>query len=155
MAMRVSDAIPALFILSLSALAVFGTWDLGYWSGTTLGPSFLPIWVAGLTVPVVVLQLIEAWRAHGDDAHSGAEWPDWPALLRAALAFCGLVVIALLTPLLGMVPGIVLFVAFLLIVVLRRPLWPSLAAVVVTGGVIQGIFVWWLRLPLPVGIIGF
>ena len=153
--MRVSDAIPALFILALSALAVFGTWNLGYWGGTTPGPSFLPFWVAGLTVPVAVLQLIEAWRARGDNVHSGAEWPDWPALLRAALAFCGLVVIALLTPLLGMVPGIVLFVAFLLIVVLRRPLWPSLAAVVVTGGVIQGIFVWWLRLPLPVGIIGF
>lgn len=153
--MRISDAVPALFILALSALAVLGTWSLGYWSGTTPGPSFLPFWIAGLTVPVVVLELVEAWRAGRGHARADADWPDRPALLRAVLAFAGLVVVTALTPLLGMVPGIVLFIAFLLIVVLRRPLWPSLAAVVVTGGVIQGIFVWWLRLPLPVGVIKF
>ena len=133
--MRISDAVPALFILALSALAVIGTWDLSYWSGTTPGPSFLPSWVAGVTLPVVALGLVEAWRGGGSHAGSGTEWPDRPALLRAALAFAGLVTIALLIPVLGMVPGIVLFVAFLLVVVLRRPLWPSLAAVFVTGGV--------------------
>lgn len=153
--MRISDAVPALFILALSALAVLGTWNLDYWSGTTPGPSFLPFWVAGLTVPVVVLELVEAWRPGRRDARAAAEWPDRAALLRAALAFCGLVAIVLLTPLLGMVPSIMAFIAFLLIVVLRRPLWPSVAAVVVTGGVIQAIFVWWLRLPIPAGAIGF
>lgn len=152
--MRISDVVPALFILALSALAVYGTWNLGYWSGTTPGPSFLPFWVAGLTIPVVVLLLVGAWRTRGGDSQSGAEWPDRPALVRAVLAFGGLVAIAFLTPVLGMVPSIALFIAFLLIVP-RRPLWPSVAAVVVTGGVIQGIFVWWLRLPLPVGVIGF
>ena len=153
--MRISDAVPALFILALSALAVFGTWDLGYWSGTTPGPAFLPFWVAGVAVPVAILQLVEAWRAAGADAQSGAEWPDRPALKRAVLAFGGLVAIALLTPVLGMVASIVLFIAFLLVVVLRRPLWPSLATVAITSGVIQAIFVWWLGLPLPVGAIGF
>jgi uncharacterized membrane protein len=155
MAMRISNAVPALFILALSALAVFGTWNLGYWRGTTPGPSFLPFWVAGMAVPVVILQLLEASRTAGADAQSGAEWPDRPALMRAVLAFGGLVAIALLTPLLGMVASIVLFVAFLLLAVLRRPLWPSLATVAITSGVIQGIFVWWLGLPLPVGGIGF
>lgn len=153
--MRISDVVPAMFILALSALAVFGTWRLGYWSETTPGPAFLPFWVAGIAVLVVILRLVEAWRDAGADAHVGAEWPDRPALVRASLAFGGLVAIALLTPLLGMVPSVVLFIAFLLLVVLRRPLWPSLATVAITGGVIQGIFVWWLGLPLPVGAIGF
>lgn len=153
--MRISDVVPALFILALSALAVFGTWGLGYWSETTPGPAFLPYWVAGLAVPVVILQLVEAWRDAGADAGSGAKWPDKRALMRALLAFGGLVAIALLTPLLGMVPSIVLFIAFLLLIVLQRPLWPSLATVVITSGVIQGIFVWWLGLPLPVGAFGF
>lgn len=152
--MRISDAVPALFILALSALAVLGTWRLDYWSGTTPGPSFLPIWVAVVGLPVVVFQLVEAWRAAVTEAGAGAEWPGRPALMRAVLGFGGLVAIALLTPLLGMVPSIALFIAFLLLVVLRRPLWPSLATVAVTSGVIQGIFVWWLRLPLPVGAIG-
>jgi len=145
---------PAVSALALSAVVLFSTWDLGYWSGTTPGPAFLPLWLVGAGVLVTGLSLAEVWRRSEGDG-DGAAWPDRSALRRVLLTFAGLLTVPILSPLLGMVMSAVLFITFLLLVVLQRPLLPSLATVAITGGVIQVIFVWWLGLPLPLGTIRF
>jgi hypothetical protein len=66
----------------------------------------------------------------------------------------GLVAVPLASPLLGLVPALALFVAFLLLAVLRQRLWPSLATLAITVGVVYGIFVAWLGVPLPKGVLG-
>jgi hypothetical protein len=152
MAMRIGAYAPAVFILALSALVLFGIWDLAYWSGTAPGPAFLPYWLVALGVVLFVFGAAEAWRAREAD---GAVWPDRPALIRVVATFAGLLAIPILSPMLGMVPIVMLFMAFLLFVVLRRPLLPSLLTVGVTGGAIYAIFVWWLGVALPVGPLGF
>jgi len=152
--MRVRELAPAAWVLSLSAVVLFSTWDLGYWSGTTPGPAFLPLWLVGAGVLVTGLCLAEVWRpSEGNGDGDGVAWPDRPALQRALLTFVGLIAVPILTPLLGLVVSGVLYMTFLLLVVLQRPLLPSLATVAITGGVIQSIFVWWLGLPLPLGTI--
>jgi hypothetical protein len=52
------------------------------------------------------------------------------------------------------VPALALFVGFLLLFVLRQRLGPSLATLVITAGLIYAIFVGWLGVPLPRGILG-
>jgi putative tricarboxylic transport membrane protein len=144
-----SDVVPALLLLALSAAIAFDTRSLGFWADTTPGPAFLPVWLALAGVVLVLLRLLEARRSD-----EKIDWPDRPALLRVALILGGLAAVPLLSPLLGLVPSLALFVAFLLLGVLRQPLWPSLATLAITIGVVYGVFVGWLNVPLPRGVLG-
>lgn len=149
-AMRISNALPGILILALSAAIFIETRHLAYWTETAPGPGFFPSWLVLAGIILSLLQLIEAWRATG----SAAEWPDRSAIGRACITYAGLVGLGILAPLLGMMPSIVLFVVFLLIVVLRRPVWPSLATTAVTVGLIYLIFVSWLGVVLPTSSLG-
>ena len=144
-----SDVVPALLMLVLSAAIAFDTRSLSFWADTTPGPAFLPVWLAIAGVVLVVLRLVEARRSR-----TAIDWPDTAALVRVAMILGGLVAVPLVSPLLGLVPALALFVAFLLLVVLRQRLWPSLATLAVTSGLVYAIFVGWLGVPLPKGILG-
>jgi putative tricarboxylic transport membrane protein len=147
--MRRSDVLPALLMLVLSAAIAFDTRSLSFWDDTTPGPAFLPVWLAIAGVVLAVLRLLESRRSS-----ARVEWPERPALLRVAQILAGLVAVPILSFWFGLVPSLVLFVAFLLLAVLRQPLWPSLATLAITIGVVYGIFVGWLNVPLPKGILG-
>jgi putative tricarboxylic transport membrane protein len=149
--MRMSDVVPALLMLALSAAIAFDTRSLSFWADTTPGPAFLPVWLAIAGAVLFVLRLAEARRAGGGVPF---EWPERTALLRVAMVFAGLVAVPLLTPFLGLVLALAAFVAFLVLVVLRQALWPSLATVAVTVGLVYAIFVGWLGVPLPKGMLG-
>jgi putative tricarboxylic transport membrane protein len=148
--MRVSDVVPPLVMLALSAVIVLGTWHLGYWRDTTPGPAFAPIWVAGAGVLLALLQL-RSVRSGGAGTY---DWPDAVALRRVLAAFFGLVAFPALSPLLGMVPGVALFVALFLYALMARPLLPSLFTAAVTAGMIYLVFVRWLDVGLPTGYFG-
>ena len=148
--MRMSDVVPPLLMLALSAVLVFGTWHLGYWRDTTPGPAFAPVWLAGAGALLAILQL-RSVRSGGEGAY---DWPDATGLKRVATAFFGVVAFSALSPLLGMVPGVALFVVLFLYGLMARPLVPSLITAGVTTGMIYFIFVWWLDVGLPTGYFG-
>ena len=148
--MRKSDVVPALLMLGLSAALVLETRKLSFWADTTPGPAFLPVWLGIAGAVLCVLRLAEARRVQ-----TAPDWPDRPALVRVGLILAGLVGVPLLSPLLGLVLTLTLFVAFLLVGVLRQRLLPSLATLAVTIGLIYAIFVGWLGVPLPKGMLGF
>jgi hypothetical protein len=147
--MKMSDVVPALLMLVLSAAIAFDTRSLSFWADTTPGPAFLPVWLAVAGVVLSVVRLVEARRYREVIA-----WPERAALLRIAVIFGVLAVVPLLSTLVGLVLALGLFVAFLLLVVLRQPLWPSLATVSIIIGLVYAIFVGWLGVPLPKGLIG-
>jgi hypothetical protein len=136
-------------MLALSAAVAFDTRGLSFWTDTTPGPAFMPVWLAVAGIVLVALRLLEARRSSTE-----IDWPDRFALVRVAMILGGLVAVPLLSPLLGLVPALALFVAYLLVVVLRQRLWPSLATLSITIALVYGIFVGWLRVPLPKGIFG-
>lgn len=150
--MRASDVLPAIALLALSATAVLGTWHLGYWSDFTPGPAFLPFWAAAAGLLLCALRLVEARRL---GEVTVVEWPSRAGLLRVALTFAALVALAGLSPVLGTMSSAALFMAFLLIVVQRRRLLPSLATTAITTGLIYVVFVRWLGVRLPTGLTGF
>jgi len=149
--MRKSDVIPALLMLALSAAIFIETFHLEYYGEVSPGPAFLPVWLALGGGVLVVLRLLEARRLAGNAA---VEWPDRPGLRRIALIVAGLVAVPLLTPAIGMIPAILLFMAFLLLVVLQQSVVPSLLTIALTGGLVYGIFVRWLGVALPTGALG-
>lgn len=148
--MRWSDVIPALLMLALSGAIALDTRSLAFWSDTTPGPAFLPVWLALAGVLLFVLRLAEARRVRADLV----QWPGKPALARVGAIVAGLAAVPLMAPFAGLVPALALFVLFLLLGVLRQPLWPSLATVGVTTGVVYVVFVGWLGVPLPKGPLG-
>ena len=147
--MKKSDVVPALLMLVLSAAIAFDTRSLSFWHDTTPGPAFLPVWLAVAGAVLFVLRLVEARRSREVIA-----WPDRAALVRIVVIFGALALVPLVSPLVGLVLALALFIAFLLLAVLRQPLWPSLAAVSITIGLVYAIFVGWLGVPLPKGLIG-
>ena len=149
--MRLTDAAPAVLMLGLSVVIVTATLSLGVWDGFTPGPAFFPILIA-LFASVLALQLlVRAFRATADEA---CDWPD-PAVLRTVGSVYGtLIAFFVVTPYLGMVPAIVGFLLIVMVGILRQPLIGSVVAASVTTGLIYLVFVLWLALPLPRGIIG-
>jgi putative tricarboxylic transport membrane protein len=149
--MRWSEVLPALLMLALSAAMAIDTRGLSFWADTTPGPRFVPLWLAVAGVLLVVLRLVEARGGGG----APVQWPDGAALGRVGRVLAGLVAVPLIAPLMGLVAALALFVGFLLLFVLRQPLWPSLATVLITIGLVYGIFVAWLGVALPTGVLGF
>jgi putative tricarboxylic transport membrane protein len=144
-----SDVAPALLVAALSGAIAFDTRSLSFWSDTTPGPAFMPVWLAIAGALLAVLRLAEARRAA-----AAIDWPDRAALVRVAVIFAALCAVPVLSLAVGLVLALALLVAFLLLGVLRQPLWPSLATLLVTIGLVYGIFVGWLGVPLPKGIFG-
>src|SRR5688572_14835079 len=134
--MKASDVVPALLLLGLSAAIAYDTRNLGFWADTTPGPAFMPVWLALAGAVLAVLRLIEARRPG-----AAIDWPDRSALIRVAATLAALAAIPLVASFLGLVPALALLVAFVLLAVLRQPLWPSLAALAITVAVVYGVFV--------------
>jgi Tripartite tricarboxylate transporter TctB family len=144
--MRFLQAIPAIFMICLAVGVMLGTTGLAFWDGFTPGARFFPGWLAGAAVLLSATLLLTQWR--GTDAGT-PDLPDATGARQVLATVVGLIALALLVPTLGMVPAAGLFMAYLLLGVLRAPLLPSLltTAIVVIG--IEGVFVRWLGVPLP------
>ncbi len=149
--MKRIDIATACVMLALSAIVLGETWGLGYWAEFAPGSAFAPVWVAGAGVVLSVLLLVEALRG-GDD--EPADLPSRPAMLRVLGTLAGLWLVIVATPLLGLLTAATLFIVYLLLVVLRQPVLPSLFATAATMGLVAGIFVGWLNIALPKGPLG-
>jgi putative tricarboxylic transport membrane protein len=149
--MRRYDLITALIMLALAAVAAFGTQGLDFWDD--FGPStrFMPIWVAVVTALLALLLVFEAVKRQHDPA---PEWPDRAGTVRVSLVISAIIIFIASVPWLGFLIATVLFVLAMLLGIERRPVLPSLLTAAVTAGLIQGVFSWWLSIPLPKGAIG-
>jgi putative tricarboxylic transport membrane protein len=150
--MRILDVAPALFMLGLSAVVFVGTGDLPYWADFTPGPAFVPRWVAGVGALIALILLIKAWRAGGS---AKPDWPEKAGALRVGLTTLGLILCVPLAPYAGFIAVGFVFMMGMMIGILRRKFIPSLLTAVFTAGLLQFVFVWWLKVPLPAGPLGF
>lgn len=123
-----------------------------YWGANGPGPAFLPFWLGVVMAVLAALLLASALRA----SDAGEPWLPRGEGLRRLLLVMGLTVafVALLG-VIGMVLGTVLFLT-VLIRCLDRSAWPlTLAVALGTAGVNYLVFTYWLRVPMPVGVLGF
>lgn len=139
-------ALPALFLLALSALVWFATSELRLWRGVTPGPRFFPMLLAIAGALIAVLLLLGQWRGRDEAA---LDLPDAQGARQVAITIAALVALAAGSPLIGMVPMVALFVLAMLLPVLRQRLVPSLAATAIVALGLQFIFVTWLDVALP------
>jgi hypothetical protein len=150
-AMRTVDIISSLVMFALSVMVFATTRHLPYWADYAPGSSFAPFWIAMAGAILSLILLVGALRRQ--DSPPG-DWPDRSGATRVIMAAAALWTVIVVAPILGLMPVALAFVLFLLIVVERRPIVPSLATAAVTMALVYGVFSAWLGIAFPKGMLG-
>ncbi len=149
--MKRLELITAAIFLALSLVIVVSTGDLAYWEEVSPGNRFMPLWVAGAGALLALLLLLEARRRQSPGE---VDWPDRTGWFRVVSTLAAIVVFAVLVDVIGFILATALFIIVLLLGVLRRAVVPSVLTSVITVGLIYGVFISWLSIPLPKGVFG-
>ena len=148
---RGSHLITAISMLALCVSLVIAGYNLLYWDGYAPASGFAPIWVGIAGILLSGLMLFDIGTGGFADESS---IPNRNEIERVGATALGLWLFVALAPVLGTLPTALLFMIFMLLGVLRRPLIPSVATALGTAALVYGIFVAWLKVPLPTGIFG-
>jgi len=150
---RRADQIAGAGLLLLGvAFSGMALWKYTYWGPTGPGSGFLPFWL-GLAMAVLAAGLLLGTRRAGEP---GARWFPVGAGLRRLVAVLGVTAgLVVVLKIVGMVVGTVLFLVAILRFVERMRWRSTLAIAVGTAAVNYLIFTHWLRVPFPLGVLGF
>ena len=151
--MRRADQIAGAGLLLLGvAFSGMALWKYTYWGPTGPGSGFLPFWL-GLAMAVLAAGLLLGTRRTREP---GARWLPEGAGLRRLVAVLGVTAgLVVVLKIVGMVVGTVLFLVAILRFVERMRWRSTLAIAVGTAAVNYLIFTYWLRVPFPLGVLGF
>jgi hypothetical protein len=116
------------------------------------GSAFLPFWLGVLMAVLAAMLLAGALRS----PDPGIEWLPRGEGRRQLLLVLGVTItLVALLQILGMILGTVLFLIVLLRLLDRIP-WPlTLSVAALTTAMNYLVFTYWLRVPFPVGVLGF
>jgi putative tricarboxylic transport membrane protein len=129
----------------------------GYGLKDRLGPGsgFFPFWLGAIGAALSVLLLAVSLRGGSIGEGGVAAWPDRAGAGRAATLLAGLVAAALAFEPLGFRLTAFAFTALLLVALgVRRPVVIALFALISGFGLFH-VFYHWLKVPLPIGALGF
>jgi putative tricarboxylic transport membrane protein len=144
--------ITAAVLLGLSAFLGREALKLSYYSPLGPGPGFFPLWLAVL---LAVMGVAMFWQAtfRRPEAMPDDFFPDRRGYLRIGAVLAALVWVIALMDLLGFCLVMLVFYGFLLTVLGRQhPLVTGVIAVIGSFGVYY-VFVRWLAVALPVGVL--
>ncbi len=168
----------AALLLALAAYVFHESFELQYYTQLGPGPGFFPRWLAGGLGACALAMGVQAWlqeravkvpdHAPAGSAPAGTAsagtapaetlpadfLPDRAGALRIGAVFVALVAVVFLLEPLGF--RLTMLGVYLgLLVVLGRRGWLLTAAVALAGSFgVYHVFVHWLRVPLPVGLLG-
>ena len=150
--MRRADRVSGALLLVFGIGFAVGARRYPYWTPHGPGSGFLPLWL-GLTMAVLAAALlVGATRRTGP---GGAWLPGGRAFTRLVVVVVATALFIWLMPWLGMALG-----TFLVLVALLRFLeghgWgTTLGVAVATTTVNWLVFMYWLNVPFPIGVLGF
>jgi high-affinity Fe2+/Pb2+ permease len=150
---RRADRIAGAVLLAVAV--AFSAGALKYYTYTGPGgpgSAFLPFWLGVLMAVLAAMLLAGALRS----PNPGPQWlPRGEGLRRLLLVLGVTIALVALLKVLGMILGTALFLILLLRRLDRIP-WPlTLSVAAATAGLNYLVFTYWLRVPLPVGVLGF
>ena len=149
--MRSADRVTAALLLAFAvAFSVGALKQYQWWGSGGPGPAFMPFWL-GLVMACLALGLLlrslkeqnpgAAWLPRGEGLR------DMLVVLAATVAFIALLKVT------GMIIGTALYLAFLVRYLGRHRWWVTLSVAVAAAGFNWLVFVHWLRVPMPEGML--
>ena len=151
--MRRADRIAGAALLALGvAFSAGARMSYAYWSPNGPGPAFLPFWLGLVMAVLAGLLFLGALRS----TDPGPQWlPTGEGLRRLGLVLGITIAFVALLNVLGMLLGTVLFLVCLLRGLDRQPWRLTLSVALATAAFNFVVFTYWLRVPMPVGVLGF
>jgi putative tricarboxylic transport membrane protein len=148
---RSADRVTAALLLAFAvAFSVGALKQYQWWGSGGPGPAFMPFWL-GLVMALLALSMLlrslkqkdpgAAWLPRGEGLR------DMLVVLAATVAFIALLKVT------GMIIGTALYLAFLVRYLGRHRWWVTLAIALAAAGFNWLVFVHWLRVPMPEGMI--
>lgn len=136
--------IPAATMLIAAVFLFLGLTEFGFWNEVNGPlPGFFPSLASILLIIISAFALKGAW---------GSTAPKFFGIELMVIAGC--IGIMLLTFLIGLIPSVVVYLVVWLRIVEKTP-WPSTLKVAGFMTVLViGVFVLWLKIPFPTGLIG-
>ena len=149
--MRSSDRVTAVLLLVLSVAFAAGALKYySWWGPGGPGSAFLPFWLALVMGALALMMLVRSIR----ERNPGESWlprgeglRDMLVVLGATIAFISLLNVT------GMVIGTAVYLAALVWYLGRHRWWVTLSVAIAAAGFNWLVFVHWLRVPMPEGVI--
>ena len=149
--MRSADRVTAALLLAFAvAFSVGALKQYQWWGSGGPGPAFMPFWL-GLVMALLALVLLlrslkeqnpgAAWLPRGEGLR------DMLVVLAATVAFIALLKVT------GMIIGTAIYLAFLVRYLGKHRWWVTLAIALAAAGFNWLVFVHWLRVPMPEGML--
>jgi putative tricarboxylic transport membrane protein len=148
---RSADRVTAVLLLAFSVAFAAGALKYySWWGPGGPGSAFLPFWLALVMGVLALMLLVRRLRDPervADWLHKGEGLRDMLVVLGATVAFIALLKVT------GMVIGTALYLAGLVWHLGRHRWWVTLGVAIAAAGFNWLVFVHWLRVPMPEGII--
>lgn len=149
--MRSADRITAALLLAFAvAFSAGALKQYQWWGPGGPGPAFLPFWLGLVMACLAAMMLTRSLR----EKNAGAAWLPRGEGLRDMLVVLGVTVafVALLR-VTGMVLGTAIYLVVLVRYLGRHPWWLALLVAAAAAGFNWLVFVRWLRVPMPEGVL--
>lgn len=152
--MRRPHQIAGLVLLLLGGFVIWEALGLRYYTRLGPGPGFFSLWLGGILSALALVMILRATFAPPEPIASGFFTDRQGYLSIGAIVLCLIVAAAFLRPL-----GFSLTLSAILLFLLRvlgRSAWkPAIVAALLGGFGVYYVFVHWLGVPLPAGILAF
>ncbi len=151
--MRRADRIAGASLLALAvAFSAGALKHYAYWGENGPGPAFLPVWLGGVMAVLAAALLV---GAKGSSDPGDPRLPRGAGLRRLIVVLGATVTLVALLNVVGMVLGTFVFLIVLMRFLDRTP-WPlTLVVALAVAGANFLVFTRWLKVPMPVSVLGF
>ena len=149
--MRSADRVTAALLLAFAvAFSVGALKSYQWWGSGGPGPAFMPFWLGLVMAILALMMLIKSLK----EKNAGAAWlprgeglRDMLVVLAATVAFVALLNVT------GMIIGTALYLTVLIRYLGGHPWRMTLAIALAAAGFNWLVFVHWLRVPMPEGML--
>ncbi len=144
----------ALCFIIFSALVVWGSLDLEYYTKLGPGAGFFPLWLGVAMGALSLVWLVQVFRRTGKPPKT-ASLPDRSGIVRILAIIASLVAAALVMNLLGFQVAMFLLLIFLLFVLGRQSVWLTVIIALAGSVGVYRVFVTTLDVQLPAASLAF
>ena len=150
--MRRADQVSGVLLLLFGAGFIVGGRQFPYWTPNGPGSGFLPFWLGLVMAGLATILVVRASR----QAEPGASWlPGGRALARLVVVIVATMVFIWVLPILGMTVTTAVFMVVLLRFLEGHTWTATLGVAVATAAANWLVFIRWLNVPFPPGLLGF